>query len=173
MGLRIQVAPRSLDRTCPKWLRPEHRVGSATTVNLPKGPFSGETSACNERCIRGLDRPLQLAWPDARHQPTSQWSLQHGARVVPRAPFAPSPALALWFATGRSATSPRLRKSVSLEDVACLRPPSRPLLHHPIQTPPPSPKSVQDCPPTAAQGLVDYCGVASLHSWTLGVRTTA
>jgi hypothetical protein len=75
------------------------------------GPFSGETSAC----IRGLDRPLQLAWPDARHQASSQSSLQHGARVVPRAAFAPSPALALCPATSRSATSPRRRGSVSLE----------------------------------------------------------
>lgn len=92
------------------------------------------------------------ARPDTRHQTpatTSQLSLQHGARVVPRAASAPSPALAVWFAI----------ESISVEsevcvarDVACSRPPSRPLLH-------------LSNPPRTALALVDDCGFVALWAW--------
>lgn len=125
------------------------------------GPFSGETSACND-CIRGLDRPLQLAWPDARHQTTSQWSLQHGARVVPRAAFAPSPALAVWSATSRSRPVRGIKSLCPSRCglLAAALPPPPPPLHRTMWY------ILFPGPP--AQRLVDDCGVALLHSGLWG-----
>lgn len=48
--------PQPKDVTLPgpataRWSRSEHRFGSAMTVKLPGGPFSGETPACNHAFV--------------------------------------------------------------------------------------------------------------------------
>ena len=122
------------------------------------GPFSGETSACND-CIRGLDRPLQLAWPgqtpDIRLPANRRSSMARGSSLARRLRHRLAWLSGLQRAHQRP--SPRQRGSVSLEMWLA-------------RGRPPVPSSTSPSFPGPPRALL--MTVASLHSalCTLGVE---
>ncbi|KAI7779664.1 hypothetical protein LA080_000432 [Diaporthe eres] len=74
------------------WSSSEHRFGSAATSKLPRALQRVRHRPGTTHSWARSPVAAGQARPDTRHQPpaTSQLSLQHGARVVPRAASAPS-----------------------------------------------------------------------------------